>query len=122
MSGMSPQTNCQCPTSVLNPLPDNIELSFPEPPPSKKVSLHYCATQESTVEKVPVHCSCRDQKTWCQTRRCACIKANAKCSIACHRGKKANSIPDCPNISTMRERTQKGHRWRDTRDDSSGKW
>ena len=108
----------QYPTSEINPLPDNIELSIPDLPPSNKVTLHHCAAQESTAEKVPVHCNCRDQKIWCKTRRCACIKADAKCSIACYGG---NAEEDCPNISNMRQRTQQGHRRRGTRDDGSEK-
>ena len=108
----------QCPTSELNPLPDNIDLSIPEPPPSNKVTLHYYAAQESTSEKVPVYCNCHNQKTWCKTRRCAYIKVDVRCSIACYGGEAAG---DCPNISTMSQRTQKGHRRRDTRDDGSKK-
>lgn len=111
------------PISVLNPLPPTIDLGIPEPPPTAVITLHYCATQESTTKKVPVHCGCKDQKTWCSTRRCACFKANVKCSIACHGGKDQDNIPDCPNISSMQMRTQKGHRTRDQGDgdDDSGK-
>lgn len=50
------------PISELNPLPDHIDIGIPEPPPTNVVSLHYCAAQESTTEKVPVHCNCRNQR------------------------------------------------------------
>ena len=74
------------PISELNPLPSQFDLGISEPPPTVTVTLHYCAAQKSTSENVPVHCNCRDQKTRCSTRRCACVKAEAKCSIACHGG------------------------------------
>lgn len=75
------------PTSELMPLPDTIELGIPEPPPNKKkITLHTVAAKESTTEKVPVHCKCKDEWKWGLTRRCACVKAEAKCSIACHGG------------------------------------
>ena len=105
------------PISELNPLPRHIDIGISNPPPTAQVTLHYCAAQESTVEKVPVHCNCRDQKTWCSTRRCACVKAEVKCSIACHGGTNQDNTPDCPNISSMAMRTQKGHRTRDQTQD-----
>ena len=101
------------PISELNPLPELIDLGIPTPAPRAVVTLHHCAMQESISEKVPVHCNCKDRKTWCSTNRCACIKANAKCSIACHGGKNRHDTdPDCPNISSIQTRTQKGHRQR----------
>ncbi len=78
------------------------------------VTLHYCAAQESITEKVFVHCNRRDQKTWCSTRRCACVKAEVKCFIACHGGTNQDNTPDCSNISSMTMRTQRGHKIRDT--------
>ncbi len=99
--------------SELNPLPKHIDLGISNPPPTKWVTLHYCVAQESTTEKVPVHCGCKDQKTWCSTRRCACFKAEAKCAIACHGGRDQDNTPDCSNISTMVMRIQRGHRVRD---------
>lgn len=120
------------PISELNPLPSHIDIGIPNPPPTAKVTLHHCAAQESTTERVPVHCNCRDQKTWCRTRRCACVKAEAKCSITCHGGTNQDNTPDCPNISSMIMRTQRGHRSRDgdagakeakrQRRDRSGQW
>lgn len=101
------------PISELNPLPSHIDIGIPSSSPTAIVTLHYCAAQESTTEKIPVHCNCRDQKTWCSTRRCACVKAEAKCSIACHGGTNQDNTPDCPNISSMTTRTQRGHRIRD---------
>lgn len=107
------------PISELNSLPSHIDIGILNPPPTARVTLHYCAAQESTTERVPVHCNCRDQKTWCSTRPCACVKAEAKCSIACHGGVNQDKTPDCPNISSMRMRTQRGHRTRDQ--DQGGK-
>ena len=72
------------PISELNPLPERIDMGISNPPPSNVMTLHYCAARESTTKKVPVHRNCRDQKTWCSTLRFACVKAEAKCSIACH--------------------------------------
>ena len=117
------------PVSELNPLPSEIDIRIPEPMPQATVTLHYCAAQESTTKKVPVHCNCRNLKMWCSTRRCACVKAEAKCSIACHGGTDQDDTPDCPNISSMRMRTQRGHRVRDgvkeakrQRRDRAGSW
>ena len=52
------------------------------------------------------------------TRRCACVKANVKCSVACHGGKNQDNTPDCPNISSIIMRTQRGFRVRDRDDDN----
>ena len=111
----------QYPISELNPLPEHIDIGIPTPPPTMVVTLHHCAAQESTSEKVPVQCNCRDQKTWCSTRRCACIKAGTKCSIACHGGTNQDNTPDCPNISSMATRTQRGLRFRDNDNDKEAK-
>lgn len=120
------------PVSELNPLPGTIDLAIPQLQPTNVVTLHHCAAQESTTDKVPVYCGCKELKAWCSTRRCACFKAGAKCSIDCHGGKNQDEIPDCPNISTMDKRTQKGHRQRDSRQekqqekrrrrDEAGRW
>ena len=88
------------PTSELMALLDTIELGIPEPPPSKKITLHSVAVKESTTEKVLVHCKCKDKRTWCMTRRCACVKAGVKCSVACHGGKNIYDGPTYPNISS----------------------
>ena len=98
----------EVPTSELMPLPDRIELDIPEPPPSKKITLHTIAAKESTTEKVAVQCKCKDERTWCLTRRCACVKAEVKCSIACHGGKNVHGGPTYPNISSAGTRGQKG--------------
>ena len=55
--------NRNYPISELNPLPKHIDLSISNPPPTNHVTLHYYTAQESTAEKVPVHCNCRDEKT-----------------------------------------------------------
>ena len=48
------------PTSELMPLLDTIKLGIPEPPPSKKITLHTVAAK---TEKVPVRCKCKDELT-----------------------------------------------------------
>ena len=67
-------------------------------------------------------CGCKDEKIWCRTNRCACYKAQVKCSQACHGGKKKDSLdrPDCPNISDLATRTQKGLKDLDKEDDGAG--
>ena len=87
---------------------DTIELDIPEPPLSKKITFNTFAAKESTMEKVPVHCKCKDERTWCLTRRCSCVKAEVKCSIACHGGKNVHGGLTCPNISSAGTRGQKG--------------
>ena len=96
------------PTSELMSLPDTIELGIPEPPPSKKITLNTVLAKESTTEKVPVHCKCKDQRTWCLTRCCASVKAEVKCSIVCHDDKNVHGGPTCLNISSAGTRGQKG--------------
>ena len=65
------------------------------------------------AQKVPMKCNCR-ASNWCQTKTCACIKAEVKCSIACH---KSGGHPDtrvaCQNASDMRNFISKGLRSRD---------
>ncbi len=96
------------PNPELMSLPDTIELGIPEPSPSKKIPLNTVAAKESTTEKVPVHCKCKDERTWCLTRHCAYVKAEVKCSIACHGGKNVHGGPTCPNISSAGTKGQKG--------------
>lgn len=100
-------------TSELMLFPDKIELGIPEPPLSKKISLRTVAAKESTTKKVPVHCKCKNERTWCLTRRCACVKAEVNCSVTCHSGKNIYGGPTCPNISTAVTRGQKGLKDRD---------
>ena len=38
-----------------------------------------------------------------------CVKAQAKCSTACHGRTNQDNIPDCPNISSVVARIQRGH-------------
>lgn len=110
------------PTSELIPLPDTIGLGIPDPAPLKKISLRDVSTQESTTAVTPVHCGFRDQKTWCSIRRCACIKADVKCSVACDGGKSGkDNDTECPNIAAPTMRTQKRLRVRenDSQEESS---
>ena len=102
-----------CPTSELMELSNNISLDILDPPHTQKVTLHFVAAQESTVRKVSVHCGCKDKRTWCQTRRCACAKANTECFVACHGAGNKDCLSDCPNISSMEMRTQRD-RWKFT--------
>lgn len=39
---------------------------------------------------------------------CACVKAEVKCSIACHGNKNSHGGPTSPNISSARIRGQRG--------------
>ena len=74
------------------------------PPPSNAVTLHYCAARESTIKKkLPFIAIAETRKHGVQP----------KCSIACHGGTNQDNTPDCPNISSMNMRTQRGHRVRD---------
>ncbi len=59
------------PTSV--PLPSTIDLGIPTPTPDQKITLHAVAARESTTDKVPVFCKCKNKRSWCSTRRCACV-------------------------------------------------
>lgn len=102
----------QYPTSQLMPLSANTDLDFSDPPVLKKITLHYAAAQESTSEKLPVHCGCSDKQSWCCTRRCACFKANVDCSLACHGGHNGGDL--CPNFAPAETQTQKGLKVRDT--------
>ena len=100
------------------PLPSTIDLEIPVPAPDRKITLHAVAARESTTDKVPVFCKCKDKRSWCSTRRCACFKADVKCGVACHGGEE-NGRPDCPNIAAPTLRSQKGLRVRDR--DEEGK-
>ena len=72
------------PTSELMPLPSTIDLGISTPAPDRKITLHAVAARESTTDKVPVFCKCKDKRSWCSTQRCACVKADVKCGVACH--------------------------------------
>ena len=94
------------------PLPSTIDLEIPVPAPDRKITLHAIAARESTTDKVPVFCKCKDKRSWCSTRRCACFKAEVKCGVACHEGEENSGI-DCPNIAAPTLLSQKGLRVRD---------
>lgn len=67
------------------PLPSTIDLEIPVPVPDrKKIIQHVVDARDSTTDKLPVSCKCRDNRSWCSTPRCACIKADAKFGVACH--------------------------------------
>ena len=59
--------NCNFPTSELMPLPSTIDLEIPVPAPNRKLTLHAVAVRESTTNKVPVFCKCKDKRSWCST-------------------------------------------------------
>ncbi len=72
------------PTSELMPFPSTIDLGIPTPAPDRKITLHAVAAREGATDKVTVFCKCKDKRSWCSTRRCACVKADVKCGVACH--------------------------------------
>ena len=98
-----------CPINIVNPLEPGVDVALADPVPSKRVSLAYCAAQQSTSEKVQVKCNCKDRKTWCSKRTCRCIKAGVKCSVHCH---ESQGHPDtrieCPNVAPLHEFTRMG--------------
>ncbi len=65
-------------------LPSTIDLGIPTPTSDQKITLHTVADRESTTDKVPVFCKCKDKRSWCPTRRCACVKEDVKRKVACH--------------------------------------
>ena len=81
-------------TSELMPLPSTIDLGIPTPAPDRKLTLH---ADENTTDRVPVFCKCKDKRSWCSTRRYACVKADVKCVVACHGGGDNSNI-ECPNL------------------------
>ena len=97
------------PTSELMPLPSTIYLEIPVPALDRKITLHAIAARESTTDKVPVFYKCKNKRSWCSTRKCACIKAEVKCGVACHGGDEIFES-DCPNIAAPHLRMQKGLR------------
>lgn len=73
----------------------------------QKIKVQAVAAQESTTDKVPVFCECKDKRTWCLTpQRCACFKTEVKCGVACHGGD-GNSKSDYVNIASPHLRLQK---------------
>ena len=98
-----------CPINIVNPVESGVDVAVPDPPPTQKVTLSFCAGQQSTSQKVGIRCDCKDRKTWCSKRTCKCIKAGVKCSIHCH---SSQGHPDtrieCPNVSPIQERTRMG--------------
>ena len=109
-----------CPIDIVNPVLEGVDIGLPDPPPTTKVTLAYCARQQTTSQKAPVKCDCKDKKKWCKTRTCACIKAGVKCSIHCH---KSMGHPDtreaCPNPASLEEMTQIGLRSLESKDDQA---
>lgn len=73
------------PTSELMPLPSTIDLEIPVPAPARKITLYAVAAQESTTNKVPIFCKCKDKRSCCSTRRYACFKAEVKFGVACRK-------------------------------------
>lgn len=55
-------------------------------PVYRRITIHAVAARESTTDKVPIFCKCKDKCSWCSTRRCACFKAEVKCGVTCHGG------------------------------------
>ena len=92
-----------------------IDLRIPTPEPERKIILHAFAARESTTNKVPVFCKCKDKRSWCSTQRCACVKTDGKYEVAYHRGED-NDNAECPILHIPHLRSQKSLRVRD-RDD-----
>lgn len=52
-------------TSKLMSLPSTIDLEMPiTNPPDREISLHAAAARESTTDKIPVFCKCKDKRSW----------------------------------------------------------
>ncbi len=100
------------PTSELMPLPSTIDLGIPTTAPDQKITLHAVAARESTTDKVPVFCKCKDKRSWCSARKFACVKTDVKCGVACHRGGDYDNA-ECPNLDISHLRSQKDLRVRD---------
>ena len=94
------------------PLPSTIDLRIPIPLPDQKITLQAVVTSESTTDKVPDFCKCKDKRSWCSTQGCACVKVDVKCWVACHGGGD-NDNAECPNLDILHPRSQKGLRVRD---------
>ena len=97
------------------PLPSAIDLEILTPAPDRKITLHAVAARKSTTDKIPVFCKCKDKRSWCSTRRCACVKADVKCGVARHGGGDNDNV-ECLILDIPHLRLQKGLRVRD-RDD-----
>ena len=93
-------------TSELMPLSSTIDLGVPTPATVRKITLHAVAALESTTDKAPVFCKCKDKSSWCSTRRCACVKADVKCGAACHWGGDNSNI-GCRNLDAPHLRRRK---------------
>lgn len=123
-----------CPINIVNPLEYGIDVDIPDPAPSNKVTLSYCAAQQSTSQKVKVKCDCKDKKRWCSNRTCKCIKAGAKCSVHCHQSQgHPDTRIECPNAAPLQEFTRMGLGTREQRkeqeqvekrqrQDAAGRW
>ena len=70
------------------------------------------AARESTTDKVPVFCECKEKRSWYSTRRSTCFEVEVKFEGACH-GIDGNGRTDCPNIAASTLHLQKGLRIRD---------
>lgn len=97
------------------PFPSTIDLEILTPAPDRKSTLHAVTACKSTTDKVSVFCKFKDKSSLRSTRRCACLKSDVKCGVACH-GEEDNDHVECPNPDIPHLRSQKGLRVRD-RDD-----
>ena len=123
-----------CPINIVNALEPGVDVNIPEPPPSNKVALAYCAGQQSTSQKAKVKCDCKDRKKWCSNRTCKCIKAGVKCSVHCHQSQgHPDTRIECPNVAPVYEFTRMGLGTREQRQeqervekrqrqDAAGRW
>lgn len=99
------------PTFELMHLPSTINLEIPLLAPDHKITLHAVAAWESTMDKVPVVCKCRDKCSWCSVWRYAYFKAGVKCGVACY-GEEDGWV-NCLNIAASTLHSQKGLQVRD---------
>ena len=104
------------PTSEVMPFPSTIDLGILTPAPDQKITLYAFAARESTIDKVHVFCKWKDKQSWCSTLRCACVKADVKCRVACHVGGD-NDNAECFNLDIPHQCSQKHLRVRDKDDE-----
>ncbi len=102
-------------TSELILLASTNDLGIPTSAPDQKITLHAVAACESTTDKVPFFCKCKDKWSECSTQRCAWVKTDVICGIACHWGRD-NDNAEWANLDISHLRLQKSLRVRD-RDD-----
>lgn len=100
----------------LIPLLSTINLRIPIPTPARKITLQAVTACESTTDKLPVFCKCKNKCDLCSTKRYAFVKANVKCGVICHRRVNNNKV-ECLNLDISHLCLQKGLQVRDKDDE-----